>query len=65
MRYALIGLMALGLAACADAALKPEPNQAQTVCMPDGSVAWYIQADKSGRFADPRARPEYCPWVKK
>ena len=52
------------LAACGPGRWEPFGGFTDPVCMPDGSVAFYQQADDKGNLGTPRATKENCSWNK-
>ncbi len=52
------------LSGCGAGRWEPFGGFTDPVCMPDGSVAFYQQADDKGNLGAPRANKENCPWNK-
>jgi hypothetical protein len=52
------------LGGCVDGRFEPFGGFLDPVCMPDGSVAFYQEADASGKLGEPRAKKDYCAWNK-
>ncbi|WP_096701176.1 hypothetical protein [Magnetospirillum sp. 15-1] len=52
------------LAGCGAGRWEPFGGITDPVCMPDGSVSFYQQADDKGNLGTPRATKENCPWNK-
>ncbi|CAA7627718.1 conserved hypothetical protein [Candidatus Terasakiella magnetica] len=52
------------LAGCSDGRFEPFGGFLDPVCMPDGSVAFYQEADANGQLGEPRAKKENCSWNK-
>jgi hypothetical protein len=59
----ILGALVL-LAGCADGRYEPFGGFLDPVCMPDGSVAFYQEADANGKLGTPRATKENCKWNK-
>ncbi len=57
-----IGVLLL-LAACSGRA-EPQGSFLDPVCMPDGSVSFYQNANANGQFDQPVATKANCPWNK-
>jgi hypothetical protein len=59
-------VLALGtvmlLAGCGPGRWEPFGAFTDPVCLKDGSVAFYQQADTKGNLGDPIAKREYCTW---
>lgn len=52
------------LAGCGPGRWEPFGGFTDPVCMPDGSVSFYQEADAKGNLGTPRATKENCPWNK-
>ncbi len=59
-------ILALGtvlmLTACGPGRWEPFGAFTDPVCLKDGSVSFYQQADDKGNLGDPIAKKEYCAW---
>jgi hypothetical protein len=63
MRFAIMAVAMLGLAACAD---RPEPGGSflDPLCMPGGGVVFWEYKRADGTFDESTAKRENCPWYK-
>ncbi|RAU21109.1 hypothetical protein CU669_15255 [Paramagnetospirillum kuznetsovii] len=62
-------VLALGtvllLTACGPGRFEPFGGIFDPVCLKDGSVAFYQEADGKGTLGEPIAKKEYCAWNQK
>jgi hypothetical protein len=63
MRFALLGVALLGLAACADRN-QPGGSVFDPVCMPDGSVVLSEYKRADGSYDETTAKRENCIWYR-
>jgi hypothetical protein len=64
MRYAVLAVTALLIAACSGGRSEPGGSFADPLCMPDGTVVFYEYPSKSGQYDEVTATKANCPWNK-
>jgi hypothetical protein len=63
MRFAIMAVAMLGLAACADRS-EPGGSFLDPLCMPGGGVVFWEYKRTDGTFDESTAKRENCPWYK-